>query len=126
MLMEMNFPHNRRRDAEPVRSSDFDRLVSVVLERQASDMASKFSDAVISSLYASGDPLVDRIGYFGSAVSGQTKNIGGAFLPQEMYQPVKVNECEADVYPAALANRKSTDHKVDLPDEPVALRGMEN
>lgn len=124
--MEMNFPHNRRSDAEPVRSSEFDRLVSAVLERQASDMASKFSDALSSGIYASGDPLVDRIGYFGLVIAGQAKTIGGAFLPQEMAQPVKVNECEADVYPAALVNGKSTDHKVDLPDEPVALRGMEN
>lgn len=124
--MEMNFPHKRRSDAEPVRSSEFDRLVSAVLERQATDMASKFSDALSSGIYASGDPLVDRIGYFGLVVSGQAKNIGGAFLPQEMEQPIKVNEFKADVYLAALANGKSTDHKVDLPDEPVALRGMEN
>lgn len=123
--MEMNFPHNRRRQGRPERSKNFALLVATIVARQLSAMHRKFSATDNGHLYASGSPLADRIAFFGGATQNPAGHGYGAFLPEEIFLSNNVNKCKRVVYHNDLTNGKSTGHRVDLPEEPAALRGME-
>jgi hypothetical protein len=123
--MEMNFPHKRHSDAQTERSKEFELLIAAAIARQASVMEAK-SPYGEGSTSSCADPLADRISFFGAAFANAGKGICGSFLPQKTGNSAKVNETKADVYLAGLANGKSTNLMFALPDQPVALRGMEN
>lgn len=124
MSMEMNFPHNRRRPGRLERSNDFALLVATVVARQLSAMG-KTSGIHGTHPHLSQNPLADRIEFFGSANRNPESCRYGPFLPEEIFLFNDVNKCKQVVYLNDLANRKSTGHRVDLPEEPAALRGME-
>lgn len=125
VAMEMNFPHNRRRHGRPERSKDFALLVATVVARQLSAMRGTSATADNRHLFASESPLTDRIAFFGGAAQNAGGHGYGPFCPEEIFLSNDVNKCKHVVYHNDLTNGKSTGHKVDLPEEPAALRGME-
>lgn len=124
--MEMSFPSRGRLDVTPERSKDFDRLVEAVRSQQKAWRKASESNSLIVGTSISGDAVIDRIGFFSSRNPVGSRSVVGSFLPQETIASTKVNRIKADVYLAALTNSKSTDLNLGSPEQPVALRGMEN
>ncbi len=124
--MEMNFPHPKRQRGMKERRNDFAVLVATAVARQMAGMSRQSTTSGGNDTFASHDPVGARMGDFGSASPHHGGGASGAFLPQEMFASPKVNKIQADVYPDALANGKSTHLSVASPEQPVAMRGMEN
>jgi hypothetical protein len=124
--MEMSFPPRGRLDVTPERSKDFDRLVEAVRSQQKAWKEASESNSLYVGTCISGDAVIDRISFFSSRHPTGSRSVVGSFLPQESIVSTKVNRIKADVYLAALTNSKSTDLSLGSPEQPVALRGMEN
>lgn len=126
MCMEMNFPHPKGQRGMKERRSDFAVLVAAAVARQMAGIARQSMVSGGNDAFTSSDPISARMGYFGSVSPHHGRGASGAFLPQEMFASPKVNKIKADVYPDALVNGKSTHLPVVSPEQPVAMRGMEN
>lgn len=126
MVMDMNFPHPKRGRMHSQRSGDYAILVAAAVARQMKGIATQFAARDSNRLFGSSDPVCARMNYFSMASHADAKAASGSFLPLEMLNLAKVNKSDASVYPDALAIRKPYLLNADSPEQPVALRGMEN
>lgn len=123
MLMDMNFPHLKRRSCGPNRNGNFAVLVATAVARQMTGVTIRSVTGSKNMVAALNDPVSARIKYFASAA-----NIGvaGSFLPFAAADSAKVNKLNAGVYPDALANGKPCLLTDATPYKTVNMRGMEN
>ncbi|MGC1468023.1 MAG: hypothetical protein WA793_01450 [Sphingorhabdus sp.] len=124
--MDMNFPHPKRSRMHSQRNGDYAILVAAAVARQMKGIATQFAACDSNRLFGSSDPVCARMNYFSTASYADAKAASGSFLPLEILNLAKVNKSDASVYPDALAIRKPYLLNADSPEQPVALRGMEN
>jgi hypothetical protein len=124
--MDMNFPHPKRERMQTQRSGDYAVLVAAAIARQMEGATTHFAPCENNRLFHVNDPICARMNYFSSASSAGGKVASGSFLPFATFETTKVNKIGAEIYPDASANCKPYQLVADSPEQPVALRGMEN
>ena len=124
--MDMNFPHPKRQRMQARASGDYAVLVAAAVSRQMTGAMTHSVACEANRLFLANDPVCARMNYFSSASSARGKTASGSFLPFGTFETAKVNKIGAEIYPDSLANCKPYQLVADSPEQPVALRGMEN